>query len=397
MAAVIIHYDELVSEFHDILQNNNEELCQRCAQLISVKSELKSAKEIISILKEELEVTYTRDQKDEDSFCIPDNCSSTQQQPEKQISESKVCIKKISEGVGNLVLFNIPRKNRFEVLCNNQEEIGKNSSIITPQGTYKQRARNTGLSGVKVRDKKSTMSHKLMTTNASTKFKCPTQQSGVNSVKHSVVVLIGNSHSRGCASKIKKNLPKNFEVIGYVKPRANNSFLKNTVNNLTKQLKKNYIVIYWGKNKNIRDLYRGINEFKRGYQPRSNVVKDEKGDLVVDSHSILARWRNHFSQLLNIHGVNDVRQIEVHTAEPLVPEPSAFEVEMAIGKLKSHKSPGTGQIPAKLIKAGGRIIRSEIHKLIVSIWNKEELPEEWKESVIVPIYKKGDKTDRSNY
>jgi hypothetical protein len=111
----------------------------------------------------------------------------------------------------------------------------------------------------------------------------------------------------------------------------------------------------------------------------------------------LARWRNHFSQLLNIHGFNDVRQIEVHTAEPLVPEPSAFEIEMAIEKLKRHKSPGIDQIPAELIKAGGRIIRSEMHTLIISIWNKEELPEEWKESVIVPIYEKGDKTDCSNY
>jgi hypothetical protein len=86
-------------------------------------------------------------------------------------------------------------------------------------------------------------------------------------------------------------------------------------------------------------LYRGINEFKRGYQPRINVEKNEKGDLVTDSESILARRRNHFSQLLNIHGVNDVRQTEVHTAEPLVPEPSAFQVQMAIEKLKrkNHK------------------------------------------------------------
>jgi hypothetical protein len=136
---------------------------------------------------------------------------------------------------------------------------------------------------------------------------------------------------------------------------------------------------------------------KRGYQPRTNVVKDEKGDLVADSHSILARWRNHFSQLLNIHRVNDVRQTEVHMEEPLVSEPSAFEVEMAIEKLKSHKSPGIDQIPAELIKAWGRIIPSEIHKHFISIWNKEELPEEWKESVIVPIYKKGDKTVCSNY
>ena len=70
---------------------------------------------------------------------------------------------------------------------------------------------------------------------------------------------------------------------------------------------------------------------------------------------------------------------------------------MAIEKLKSHKSPGIDQIPAALIKAGGRTICSEIQKLIISIWNKEELPEEWKESIIVPIYKKSDKTDCSNY
>jgi hypothetical protein len=146
-----------------------------------------------------------------------------------------------------------------------------------------------------------------------------------------------------------------------------------------------------------RDLYRGINDFKKGYQPRTNAVKDKKGDLVADSHSVLARWRNHISLLLYVHGINYVRQTEVHTAEPLVPESSAFEVEMAIEKLKRHKSPGIVQILAELIKAGGRIIRSEIHKLIISTWNKEELPVQWKESVIVPIYKKGDKIDRSNY
>jgi hypothetical protein len=54
--------------------------------------------------------------------------------------------------------------------------------------------------------------------------------------------------------------------------------------------------------------------------------------LVTASHNILARWRNHFSQLLNIdlYGVNGVRQTEIHTAEPLVLEPSAFEFEMAV-------------------------------------------------------------------
>jgi hypothetical protein len=148
---------------------------------------------------------------------------------------------------------------------------------------------------------------------------------------------------------------------------------------------------------NIKDLYKGINDVKKGYQPTTRIVKDEKGDLVADSHSIMVRWKNYFSHILNVHGVSDVRQAEIHTAEPLVPEPSALEFELAIENLNSHKSPCIDQIPAELIKAGGRTIRCVIHKLIVAIRNKKELPEEWKESIIVPIHKKGDKTDCNNY
>jgi hypothetical protein len=62
-----------------------------------------------------------------------------------------------------------------------------------------------------------------------------------------------------------------------------------------------------------------------------------------------------------------------------VTEPSAFEVELAIEKLKCHRSPGIDQIPAEQTMTGGRTIHSEIYQLINSIWNMEELPEEWKE------------------
>jgi hypothetical protein len=46
-----------------------------------------------------------------------------------------------------------------------------------------------------------------------------------------------------------------------------------------------------------------------GYKPRTNMVKDEMGDLCADSYIILNRWRNHFSKFVNVHGV---RQAEIH-------------------------------------------------------------------------------------
>jgi hypothetical protein len=63
-------------------------------------------------------------------------------------------------------------------------------------------------------------------------------------------------------------------------------------------------------------------------------VKDENGDLLVASHNILNRWKNCFSQLLNVHNGSEVRQIEVHMPEPLVPGPSRFEAEIAIAKVE---------------------------------------------------------------
>jgi hypothetical protein len=109
-------------------------------------------------------------------------------------------------------------------------------------------------------------------------------------------------------------------------------------------------------------------------------VKDEKGDLVADSHSILAKWRNHFSQLLNVHGVNDVRQTEIHTAQPQMFHPTALEVDITTEKLKGQKSPGIDQIPAEFIK----VEDTKIHYKSINI-------------LILFGIRRDDKTDFSNY
>jgi hypothetical protein len=109
-------------------------------------------------------------------------------------------------------------------------------------------------------------------------------------------------------------------------------------------------------------VHTGIIEFKWGYQPRSNLEKEENGGMLANSYTILNRWKNYFIKLLNMHSVSDVRQIEIHTAEPLISGPSCLEVEIAIAKLKKYKSPDRDQILAELNQTGGESLLSEIHK-----------------------------------
>jgi hypothetical protein len=77
-------------------------------------------------------------------------------------------------------------------------------------------------------------------------------------------------------------------------------------------------------------------------------------------------------------------------------DPLMFEVEISITKLRKHKSPGNNRVMAELIQRGGKILYSKIHKLINSIWNNNELPQQWQENITVSIYEE-DKTDCTNY
>jgi hypothetical protein len=80
-------------------------------------------------------------------------------------------------------------------------------------------------------------------------------------------------------------------------------------------------------------------EIKMGQKPRTILVEDERGDLLADFHNVLNRWKNYFS-ITECHRVSAVRQMGKHTAKPLVPEPSFFEVKIAVAKLERYKLPG---------------------------------------------------------
>ena len=145
-------------------------------------------------------------------------------------------------------------------------------------------------------------------------------------------------------------------------------------------------------------MYRGINDFMEGYQPRTNIdiLKEEKGDVIADSHSILARRRKHFSQKFHVHRNIDARQTEIKTAELLVPGPSAFEFQMAIETLNRHEPPGIDQIPDELFKQGvAKFVLRSINVLILFGMKRNCLRSGRSRSV--PIYKKGNETYCSNY
>jgi hypothetical protein len=80
-------------------------------------------------------------------------------------------------------------------------------------------------------------------------------------------------------------------------------------------------------------------------QSSANLREDENSNLSTDSQYIWNMWRKYFCQLLNVQGVNDIRQTEIHIDERLLSKPSSFEVETAIEKLKLYETRGTDQSP----------------------------------------------------
>jgi hypothetical protein len=101
-------------------------------------------------------------------------------------------------------------------------------------------------------------------------------------------------------------------------------------------------------------------------------MKDENGDLLADFHSILNNCKNYFSQVLNVHVFSEVRQIDIHTAEPIAPNPNPFDAEIAVDKLESYTSPGNDKIQAELIQVEGDHygLRSINSLIPLAMWSK---------------------------
>ncbi|XP_066982159.1 uncharacterized protein [Macrobrachium rosenbergii] len=152
------------------------------------------------------------------------------------------------------------------------------------------------------------------------------------------------------------------------------------------------------RNGRVREGYRGIGKIKNGYQARSRIAKNVNGSITVQKNKELEIWKNYFCELLNRDDpINPVEGRHMQAPDLIVEEPTLIDVKNVINSLKHNTAPGLNNIPAELLKNGGEMLHSKILELLIKIWRTEEKPTTWETGNIIPVHKKGDKSDCANY
>ena len=140
-----------------------------------------------------------------------------------------------------------------------------------------------------------------------------------------------------------------------------------------------------------------IRNINKSYKPRNRNIKAHDGSVLTDEKRILNRWNKHFT------GEQSTQSFEFYENESYdyigeeTEEPTLYEIQEIIKNLKRMKMPGTDNINAELLQVAGPQMTQKIQELILNIWRTERMPNEWNKSIICPIYKKGEKSECSNY
>ena len=150
---------------------------------------------------------------------------------------------------------------------------------------------------------------------------------------------------------------------------------------------------------NQRDLYLVTKKLTGKFQQTDKPVMDKNGNPLTTTNEQLKRWAEHFRELLNRPTPDSPPDIP--PAETELPiscdKPSKTEIKKAIMTLRSGKAAGPDEIPAEAIKADIETAVQMLCGLFSKIWEKEEVPAQWKEGIIIKLPKKGDLRDCSNY
>ena len=126
-------------------------------------------------------------------------------------------------------------------------------------------------------------------------------------------------------------------------------------------------------------------------------IKNKDGEVLLDDDKIKGRWKEYFEELLNVENdriQRDVQQREIRDVQAISEE----EVRDAMRKMKNNKAVGPDNIPIEAWKCLGREGIEWLTKLYGKVWETGKMPDEWRKSVLVPIFKKkGDIQECKNY
>ena len=143
------------------------------------------------------------------------------------------------------------------------------------------------------------------------------------------------------------------------------------------------------------DLFKKIRDTKRTCHAKMSTIKDRNGMDLTEAEDIKKRWQEYTQELHQ----KDLHDPDNHDGVITHPEPDILEckVKWALGSITMKKASGGGRIPGELFQ----ILKDDAvkvpHSICQQICKTQQWPQDWKRSVFIPIPKKGNVKECSNY
>lgn len=145
---------------------------------------------------------------------------------------------------------------------------------------------------------------------------------------------------------------------------------------------------------NTRSLFKHIKSLLNERKVGLNMIKSSTGEILVEPKEIAGRWKEYTEELYREDQIGNNQGIQVTETEP---PPLKSEIAKAMESINQRKAPGADNIPIELLKYGGNSTLDTMHKICVDVWETGEWPSDWGLSTFIPIPKKGDRSQCSNY
>ena len=144
-----------------------------------------------------------------------------------------------------------------------------------------------------------------------------------------------------------------------------------------------------------RDLFKKISDTKGTFHAKMGSIKDRNGRDLTEADDIKKRWQEHTEQLYK----KDLQDPDNHNCvitglEPDIPE---CEVKWALETITTNKASGGDGIPGELFQIMKDDAVKVLHSICQQVWKSQQWPQDWKRSVFIPIPKKGNAKECSNY